>query len=349
MAETLGAGRRRVHRPKRIQSDVEPKGWVYILGAQDGHAIKIGETRQTLRERIDTVNRTQMTDDVYHLLAAVRGSKSDETQLKRVVERKLGASKIRKGHQTEYYEPCDKLIGWVNWLRAMSFSASSLDDQDVSESPHVEYWLPDGDLRYSAFKRSNGDHLFDPEQQLQGPLAGTYWRFLRDPQIVRQDYFTDPPIVHAASLAMDGIDCDVASHKMAQRRFLDAGIDAPRDYFTKTRSAFENDWIGSIWLNPPYGENDPWFRRYLEESARGHVRQLCMISPVHAFTTQQARLFMAQVQAMVLLSPTPPFFNPGDPNATGTNLPHCVVYCGGRASAFLDAFSEFGIRMELIV
>jgi len=322
---------------------------VYVFGAEDAHAVKVGETRQTLRERLDQVNGSQMTDDVYYLLVAIRGSKSDETQLKRAVERRLGASRVRKGKHTEYYEPCDKLVGWVNWLRAMPFAASSLDDQDVSEPPHLEYWLPDGELRYSPFVRDDSGHLFDPEQQLQGPLAATAWSFLRDPTIAIQDYFTDPKIVHAASIAMDGIDYDVASHKMAQRRLIDAGIDAPRDYFTKVRSAFENDWLGNIWLNPPYGENDLWFQRYLAEAACGHARQLCMISPVHAFTTQVARPFMAKVNAMVLLSPTPPFHNPGDPTATGTNLPHAVVYCGPRVNEFLAAFSGFGIRMELMV
>lgn len=356
MAETLGAGLHRSRAPRRIVSQEEPRGWVYVFGATDGHAVKLGETRQTLRERLDQVNREQMTDDRYCLLVAVRGSKSDETALKKVVGEKL-SKRVKKGYRTEYFEPTDALVGWINWLRAMPYAASSLDDQDVAEQPGSDYWLPDGHARCSPVERrwwnaNNGDHLFDPEKQFQGPLADTAWNFLRDPTVAYQDYFTDGPIVRAASVAMDGIDYDVASHKMAQRRLLehfDLGEWAPRDYYTKTRSAFENLWLGNIWLNPPYGENERWFERYLEQAALGYAKQLCMISPVHAFNTKQALPFMRKVAAMVLLSPTPPFFNPGDPSATGTNLPHAVVYCGHRETEFLAAFSDFGIRMRLVL
>lgn len=353
MAKTLGAGLRRESIRKRIVSSDEPEGWVYALGCRDGHAVKLGETRRTLRQRLDEINKATATSDErkhYDVLVAVRGSRADEQQLQRVVARKLGVKPLDKGSLTEYYPPEDILVGWINWLRQMPFAASSLDDQDIIEIGR-DAWLPDGNGRFLSFQRFldwEGTSLFDKEQQFEGPLAGTAWAFLRDPTVAVEDYFTDFHIVEAAGRAMGGIDIDAASHKHAQRRLIDSGIQfVPRDYYTLARSAFDHQWNGKVWLNPPYGHYEPWFARALYELTTGHLEQLCMISPVHAFNTKVASEFMTRVEAGVILSPTPDFYNPSDPSAKGTNLPHIVVYLGGHRERFLSAFASLGIGVTL--
>jgi hypothetical protein len=78
----------------------------------------------------------------------------------------------------------------------------------------------------------------------------------------------------------------------------------------------------------------------------GRVAQLCMLSPVYAFTTKVASIMVGRSSAAVLLSPTPEFFNPAEPTKTGTNLPHAIFYWGTRVDEFLTAFRDVGIPFE---
>jgi hypothetical protein len=79
----------------------------------------------------------------------------------------------------------------------------------------------------------------------------------------------------------------------------------------------------------------------------GRTSQLCMLSPVYVFTTGVAQPIMARSAAAVLLTPTPKFYNPGEPNKTGTNLPHAIVYWGARRREFLRAYRKWGIPFTL--
>lgn len=127
---------------------------------------------------------------------------------------------------------------------------------------------------------------------------------------------------------MGGIDLDAASHPIANRQHR-----IP-DYFHINRSAFEHDWYGRVWLNPPYGHNAPWFERIEQFVASGEVEQLCMLSPLWAFTTEQARPVMRLSAA-------------NEKSKTGTNQPHGVVYFGHRVDEFLAAFASHGIPLEV--
>ena len=80
-----------------------------------------------------------------------------------------------------------------------------------------------------------------------------------------QDYFTPPELVTAAAQAMGDIDLDAASHWVANR------IHRIPDYFDANRSALTHDWHGRVWLNPPYGDNAPWFERALKFLDSGAV------------------------------------------------------------------------------
>ena len=141
---------------------------------------------------------------------------------------------------------------------------------------------------------------------------------------------------------MGDIDLDAASEALANRTHK-----IP-DYFHTGRSAFDNDWHGRVWLNPPYGNNAPWFERILEFVTKGAVTQLCMISPMWAFQTQIARPVMELSSGLILLSPTPKFWGNADPNRTGKNHPHGIIYIGTRTVEFYRAFKEFGFPVMFV-
>lgn len=314
--------------------------WVYLLGERSGRDVKIGKsTAPTLRERVRSVNREQTTSENYVLLCGIRASAKDESRLK---EHFKPYRRGDKGAKTEYFAPEGPLVEYAHWLRAQWWSVVD-DDLSLDDAPAVdpEHWLPNGNGRSLRTPDVDPEMLVQQWQILEGPLAGTAWDWMPDPRPSIQDYYTPPEIVQAAREAMGGIDLDAASHWLANRT-----LRIP-DYFTIGRSAFENDWHGRVWLNPPYGNNKPWFDRIVEFTDGGDVEQLCMLSPVWAFNTSIAAEVIERVSAMVLLSPTPTFWGNAD-GKTGTNQPHCVVYIGERVTEFLRAFSAFGIPFSLV-
>lgn len=311
--------------------------WVYFLGEVTGKDIKVGRsTGRTMRQRLGQVNSDQMTGDHYVLLAALRGDPKDEA----AVKRHFADANVAKGSRTEYFAPTPELTEYVNWLRQWWWVTIEQDAAAADvEAVAPDLWLP-GDGRRLPPPEINPELLIQPYQDLNGPLAGTAWDWLISPKASIQDYFTPPDLIDAARSAMGGIDLDAASHPIANRTHR-----IP-DYFHINRSAFDHDWYGRVWLNPPYGHNAPWFERILHFLESGSIAQLCMLSPVWAFTAEQARPVMERSAATVLLSPTPTFWGNAS-NRTGSNHPHAVVYFGDRVAEFVTSFAPHGIPMQL--
>lgn len=312
--------------------------WIYIFGERGGADLKVGRTTGAVAAgRLDQVNGEQTTEESYVCLAAVLGTKNEEKAIKDHFE----PIRRAKGRRTEYFDPMPELVEYAAWLRSQYFaSPDGTDRQEDWVVVEPDVWLPDGEAR----RMPRPDH--DPEKIVQdfetfhGPLAGTPWSWFPDPKASIQDYFTPPELIDAVREGMGGIDLDAASHWLANRT-----LKIPR-YFHRGFSAFEHDWEGRVWLNPPFGDNDPWWKRVVEFVEAGKVEQICIVSPVWAFTTHQAEPLMKHVAATVLLTPTPKWW--GNPNEkVGSNHPHAIVYIGPRVAEVLAALEPWGIPMEL--
>ncbi len=308
--------------------------WIYILGERGGADLKIGSSGEpTLRKRLRTVNG-EANDDEYVLLAAVRGNGTDETTMRRPFRIKP------KGSRREYVYADDDAVGYAAWLRSQWFATLDIDEQadPLNERPPDE-WLP-GPGRVYPKPPIDPDKMVQDYDTVPGQLAGTCWAWMPNPKASFQDYFTPVEIVNAARDAMGGIDLDAASHWAAQK------VHRIPHYFDVTRSAFDHPWFGRVWLNPPYGHNEPWFDCIQKHVQSGAVEQLCMLSPMWAFQTSIARPVMELASGLVLLSPTPKFWGNADPDKTGTNNPHGIVYIGPEPTRFNEAFAEFGFPMR---
>lgn len=312
--------------------------WVYLFGERNGADIKVGYSKKpNLAERLKEVNDDQTTSESYVVLAAAVGSLKEEKAIKRYfapIQRKT------KGTRTEYFEPQREIVDYANWLRSQWWVATECDillgDMPVEDPGH---WLPTDDRRI-ARPLEDPTRLIQPYDDLEGSLRGTAWSWMVSPRAQVQDYFTPPELVSAAREAMGGIDLDAASHWLANREHRIT------DYFHTGRSAFENDWYGRVWLNPPYGNNAPWFDRIVKYVSSGEIDQLCMISPMWAFQTRLAQPLLALSSAMILLSPTPEFWGNSE-GRTGTNNPHGILYIGSRVAEFKRAFRGFGMAVTL--
>lgn len=310
--------------------------WIYAFGEVNGGTVKFGKTKgATLRARLQTVNRAQMSSDRYVLLAGVRGTPANEDA---ILDYFAAARQDDKGSHGEYFNATPEVVEYVAWLRRGFWAVTNPDDEEkIMIDP--AHWLPTPDRRVAP-PTPDPSVLIQDWEAGDGLLAGTAWSWMPDPKASFQDFFTPPEIVDAARVAMGGVDLDAASHWAANK------VHRVPEYFDVNKSAFENEWFGRVWLNPPYGQNGIWFDRMIEQLDSGNVSQLCMLSPVWAFNTATASDVMSRVSGMILLSPTPKFWGNAD-GKTGTNQPHCVVYIGERVSDFLRAFSPFGIPFSL--
>jgi hypothetical protein len=311
--------------------------WVYILGEKSGGDVKIGKTKaSTVTERLNGVNGEQTTNESYVCLAAVRGAPKDEAALHRAFAHLYKP----KGRKQEYFRADAELVEYAAWLRSQWFSSpNGTDEREGWVVLEPEVWMPDGLGRRMPVPDVDPTKLVQDYEDLEGPLAGTPWSWFPSPKSSVQDYFTPSEILEAARRGMGDIDLDAASHWLANRTHH-----IPR-YFHIGHSAFEHDWEGRVWLNPPYGENEKWWPRALEFIESGRVEQICILSPVWAFTTQIARPLMDRSSAMVLLSPTPKFWG-NSAGREGSNMPHAIVYIGPRRNEILREFAPFGIPFE---
>lgn len=311
--------------------------WVYILGEKRGEDIKIGHTKElTLRKRVGEVNGEQTTDSEYVLLAAVHATTKDEECIKQY----FADHRRPKGKRTEYFWPADEVVHYANWLRSQWWTAI---DRDVSrhdwEMIDPDHWLPANGRAIAPPPRDDLKIVQDYEDP-SDDLYNTAWSWMASQKTGIQDYFTPPEIIEAAREAMGGIDLDAASHPLANRTHK---ID---DYFHTGRSAFHNKWYGRVWLNPPYGNNAPWFECITRYVDSGDIEAICMLSPMWAFQTSIARPVMDRTSGLILLSPTPKFWGNVNPDKTGSNLPHGIIYIGDEPSRFNRAFTAFGFPMR---
>jgi hypothetical protein len=322
--------------------------WIYVFGEVTGADIKIGHTKEPyVLRRLKIVNG-EANRDRYVLLAAVHSQTSGETEAKSYFTER-GLLREDKNRE-EYFWPRDEIVEWILWLRQQWYvSFDSQDDVEDAHEEHFSSWVPQPERR-TVRPPEDPSRLIQDEQRT-GHLAGTAWAWMPDMTASFQDYFTDPKIVARAIEAMGGIDGDAASHWLAQKRLRKAGVVIP-EYLHTNKSAFSHEWFDRTWLNPPYGENDRWFRRAIEMIDAGKTTQLCMLSPIYVFTTGIAEEIMRRSSAAIILSPTPKFYNPAFPTGydpvtgkskDGTNLPHAIIYWGPRRQEFLSAFAGTGI------
>jgi len=87
------------------------------------------------------------------------------------------------------------------------------------------------------------------------------------------EYYTPPQYIEAAREVMGGIDLDPASCEIAQQ-----AVRASR-YYTERDDGLVQEWIGRVWMNPPYGKvgNESsqgyWAQRLIEQHKAGNVTE----------------------------------------------------------------------------
>jgi hypothetical protein len=337
---------------------------IYFYGTADGKLIKIGKTAGSLALRRDRIQQGQFTKLDLRLLAAVRGQPTSEKAL----HGEFHHLRV-DAESTEVFRAEPELVEYINWLRQQWWTWLD-EDEGPDDLPHYAQWSP-GPGRRLTTQAADPGALVQLYDVTAGYLAGTPWALLSTPPPLYNDFYTPPSLIRAAREAMGGLDLDAASHWAANR------VHRIPLYYHVYRDAFQNPWRGKVWLNPPYGNNAPWFAEAVKYLDSGEMEQFCMLSQMSVFITGHARPLLRRAEllggAMLILTPTPTFWGYAPANekrrkkarivaveecespdgqrrdsGIGTDLPHAVLYVGPRVAEFKHAFRERGFILPSI-
>lgn len=136
-------------------------------------------------------------------------------------------------------------------------------------------------------------------------------------------------VVDAASVALgDRIDLDPCAEPARS-------VPASR-HFTAAEDGLTRQWVGTIYLNPPYGRGiGEWTGKLRSEHAEGRVTAAVALLPARTDTNWWAEL---NVEVLCLIRGRLAFSN----SLTNAPFPSVAVYLGPDAESFARAFAPLG-------
>lgn len=157
------------------------------------------------------------------------------------------------------------------------------------------------------------------------------------------EWYTPAPYVDAARDAMGTIECDPASNPIANR-IVEADV-----YFTAEDDGLTHDWLGNVWLNPPYSARlvGAFAEKLLEELDSGNVTQ-AVILVNNATDTKWFRSLIEHSDTLCFTTGRIAFINPKGESVAGAAQGQVFIYFGTRKREFVETFSKFGWCAEAI-
>ncbi len=311
--------RRRRLKPERIAPSDPPvvSGECnYFLRRPTDNVVQIGYSDNFRRRLIEHQREAKRHGGYqWEVLAVVQGDRASETALKNYF------SAYAYNGETEWFNPAVEIYRYLRWLRDRSFVAISSEDQ--IEPVASENWLPNTER-----------HLVPPLDLLYRQETALAPRVL-----TRDDYYTPTELIDAVRTGMGGIDVDPASHPAANQRHR-----IPT-YYTKATNGLGRDWIGRVWLNPPFSAWEDWVSKALRELSSGRVLQLTALMTTQTMTALYVQPFIARAAAFILIRGRLEFWGKhvDEGNGAGASCGHVLIYFGDRVAEMQRALSGVGM------
>lgn len=301
-----------------------PRGWwfIYFYGTEDGSEVRLGRTKQSpysrrLQHQHDNGRDTQM-----RTLAVVLGQASDEGELKQHF-----AAYRSRPRSKEWIAAGDEMRSYLRWLRSQSFVARNETELEAVVPVEAERWLPGADRARTDFRQpALWDREIDP------------WGDLEVDRVDEGDFYTHPDVIEAARAAMGSIDLDPASCRVANEV-----VQAAR-FYSFRENGLLHEWVGNIWLNPPFGNWPEWVPKAIHEWHSGRVQQMCVLCESRATTAHMFHPIVAEADVTLVMKGRYAFWGP---KASSTpDEGHAIFYFGSRTAEFRDAYALFGTSFQ---
>jgi phage N-6-adenine-methyltransferase len=150
------------------------------------------------------------------------------------------------------------------------------------------------------------------------------------------EWYTPIKYIEAARNVMGSIDCDPASSEIANKTVR------AKIYYTIDDNGLSRDWIGNVWMNPPYSQPAiQEFATKLTNELSRDVSQACVLVN-NATETKWFHTLLLKVNCICLIKGRVKFVDiHGRP--TGAPLQgQVVLYFGDNTEEFNRIFSKFG-------
>lgn len=150
------------------------------------------------------------------------------------------------------------------------------------------------------------------------------------------EWYTPAQYVEAARQVMGEIDLDPASNAQAQR-WIKA-----KQFFTKEQNGLDKQWIGRVWLNPPYAQPAiaHFCEKMVEEFKAGRVVEAVMLT--HNYTdTSWFHLAESACTALCFTRGRIKFVDPSGDVCAPTQG-QAFFYYGDRPQVFAEVFRNVG-------
>lgn len=152
------------------------------------------------------------------------------------------------------------------------------------------------------------------------------------------EWYTPSQYVEAARELMGGIDVDPASNAFANEKVQAA------TYYDIETNGLNQQWIGRVWLNPPYGRDggdsnqEIWTRQLIEQFAFGFVTEAVLL--VNANT--EAKWFQPLYSHPICFTDHRIRFYTREGVPTQPTQGNAFIYFGSNIEKFAEIFSQFG-------
>lgn len=151
------------------------------------------------------------------------------------------------------------------------------------------------------------------------------------------EWYTPANILESARTVLGGFDIDVASNEVAQN-LVKAEV-----FYTKEDSSLDKDWMGSIWMNPPYSAAliKQFCLKLNTEVKKGNTTSFITLTN-NATETMWFKDLYEVSSCFCLLHKRVKFL---DENLKPVNAPlqgQVVCYLGDNKEGFIREFSKLG-------
>ena len=149
------------------------------------------------------------------------------------------------------------------------------------------------------------------------------------------EWNTPPEIIEAAREVMGSIDLDPATNETAQET-IKAG-----KYFTAEDDGLEQEWSGTVWLNPPYSM--PYVQQFTDRAIYEYENGNLPSALVLVNNCTDTGWFHRLLEYPVCFTKGRiPFWGDGG-KTLATRQGQAIFYLGEDVERFANAFSEFGV------
>lgn len=157
------------------------------------------------------------------------------------------------------------------------------------------------------------------------------------------EWYTPECYLESARSVLGSIDVDPASNDIAQLKVKS------KAYYTQETNGLDKDWIGKVWMNPPYaGKLIKLFAaKLVDEVISGNTTDFIVLVN-NATETSWFKEMLSVSEAICLVNKRIRFLDPQG-NPSGAPLQgQCILYGGSEPLVFAKEFSQYGVVVKVM-